>query len=381
MVEIYKPDPEKTDKVEIYNRENNDMLGDPPNWLIHTGSYIVYSLIAFLIAGTALFKYPDVVKQNVAIDDMANVEWVTANNTGTIDRFFVENESRVSRNDTLGVLKNTASMDDVRRFCRVLTNVEWYYRTNDISYLRNYPFDLIMGEMSGAYEQFTQAVRTCVIYKEFDLYPQKKKYLEEELRILQQSGEVTELAILKVKRELFELEMNHNMEIAKNHRLLELAYENMINSLKTWDAKYLIKSNSDGIVVLGKSWSMSRYVNEGDTLCSVVSERKGYPVGHIRLSQDEVAEIVPGNKVNIELTKYPAHSYGYLLGEVSSISYVPYNRMYAVEVSLPSDLTTTARREINYEIGLSGKAEIITSSRSILSRIFTPIYQLFKQRQ
>lgn len=380
MEEIYKPDPDKVNKVELYNRESNDMLGDPPGWLIHTGSYIVYGLILFLIAGTALFKYPDVVKQSITINDMANVEWITANSTGSIDRFFVENETRVERNDTLGVMKNTASFDDVRRFCRVLTNVEWYYRTDDISYLRNYPFDLIMGEMAGAYEQFTQAVRTSMIYREFDLFSEKEKYLKEELRILERSGEATELSVLKVRRELFELKTNHNMELAKNRRLLELAYENMVNSLKTWDSRYLIKSNSDGTVIWGKSWGMSKYVNEGDTLCSVVSGHKGHPVGHIRLSQQEVAEMAPGNKVNIELTKYPSHTYGYLVGEIASMSYVPYNRTYAVEVSLPPEMLTTAGREIKYEIGLSGKAEIITSSRSVLNRIFTSIYQLFKKK-
>lgn len=50
------------------------------------------------------------------------------------------------------------------------------------------------------------------------------------------------MAVLNVKRELFELDINHRMETAKNLRMLELAYENMVNSLRTWDKKYLIKA-------------------------------------------------------------------------------------------------------------------------------------------
>lgn len=380
MEEIYKPDSAETDKVDVHNRENNDILGDLPNWLIHTGSYIVYGIITLLILGTALFKYPDVVKSNVTIDDTVNVEWITANYSGAIDRFFVEDQSKVQRNDTLGVLKNTASIVDVKKFCLVLANVEQYYRSNDVSYLQNYPFDLIMGEMTGAYEQFTQAVRNCVMDREFDLYPQREKYLKKELEILSKSKGTNELAILKVKRELFELEMTHKMEETKNRRLLELAYENMVNSLKTWESKYLIKSKSNGIVVWGKSWGMSNLINEGDTLCTVVSEQTGQPVGHIKLSQDEVAGISKGNKVNIELVKYPAHTYGYLVGEVASVSYVPYNKSYAVEVFFPNGLVMTDKKKIAYEIGLAGKAEIIASSKSILNRIFTPLYQLFNKK-
>ena len=380
MEKIYKPETEDAGKVEVYSRENNDMLGDMPQWLIHTGSYIVYGLIVFLVAGTALFKYPDTIKKAVTIDDMGSVEWITANQGGMIERFFIENQSQVKRNDTLGILKNTASLEDVQTFCNVLTNIEWYYRTNDINYLQDYPVNLIMGEMAPAYEQFTQVVRTCVMYQEFDLYPQKKKFLDDELKILNESKQANALEILKVKREEFELEINHKMEMGKNRRMLELAYENMVNSLRTWENKYLIKSRHDGIVVWGKSWGMSHRVNEGDTLCTVISKQQANPLGHIRLSQDEVAEVAVGDKVNIELNKYPTHSYGVLPGKIASISFVPYNKSYAVEVAFPEGLTTTNHKEIKYEIDLSGKAEIITSSRSILSRIFAPIYELFKEK-
>ena len=95
MEEIYKATDKENRDVEIYSRENNDMLGDMPRWLIHTGSYIVYGLIAFLIAGTALFKYPETIKKDITIDDMGSVEWITANQGGMVDRFFVENQSQV----------------------------------------------------------------------------------------------------------------------------------------------------------------------------------------------------------------------------------------------------------------------------------------------
>ena len=57
--------------MEFENREApDDMLGDMPNWLIHTGSYIVYGLIVLLVAGSALIKYPDIVPSGIFIDDI-----------------------------------------------------------------------------------------------------------------------------------------------------------------------------------------------------------------------------------------------------------------------------------------------------------------------
>ena len=379
MEEIYKPENNEADKVELYSRENNDILGDMPNWLIHTGSHIIYGLIVLLITFAALFSYPDTVRTGIAIDDLSKTAWITANQSGIIDRFFVEDRQKVKLNDTLGILRNTASMQDVKRFCRVLGDVETYYRTNDIKYLNSFPFDLIMGEMTGAYGQFTNAVRTCLVYDEFDIFRQKEGFLKEELALLNKQPEKNEMNILNTRRQLFDLRMEHKKEVALNRRALELAYENMINSLKIWEAKYLIKSSSNGTVILGKSWGISNVINEGDTVCSVISEQKGQPIGRIKLSQEDVAEIAPGDKVNIELSKYPAHTYGYLTGEVASIAYVPYSKNYAVEINFPHGLNTTTKDEIEYEIGLSGKAEIITSDRSILSRVFTPLYRLLKQ--
>ena len=90
------------------------------------------------------------------------------------------------QNDTLGILKNTALLEDVQTFCRVLTKIEWYYRTNDIKYLQDYPFDLIMGEMSSglrtvhpsrAYVRDVSGVRLCI--------RRRKKFLDDELQILE----------------------------------------------------------------------------------------------------------------------------------------------------------------------------------------------------
>ena len=197
-----------SDNIELYTREGaNDMLGDMPNWLIHTGSYIVYGLIIILLVGSAIFKYPDVVTTGVSIDDFSKVEWIMANEDGIIDEFFIEDGDKVNRNDTLGIIRNTASLDDVKRFCKVLTKVEWFYRTNDPSYLENYPFDLIMGEMAPSYGQFTEAVRINLLSTQYNAYYQKYEYLNQELQILLKDSIKNELTILNIKRSIFELNL------------------------------------------------------------------------------------------------------------------------------------------------------------------------------
>lgn len=79
MEEIYKFNMDGLEKVEVYSCENNDMLGDMFEWLIYMGSYIVYGLIVFFIVGMVLFKYFDIIRKMIIIDDLGSVEWIIVN--------------------------------------------------------------------------------------------------------------------------------------------------------------------------------------------------------------------------------------------------------------------------------------------------------------
>ena len=375
------PEKETSAPIELHNREVTDLLGDPPKQLIHSGSYMLYGMLFLFLLGASLISYPDVVRGTVFIDDLANVEWVTANSSGQIETFFVENDSLVEYGDTICIMQNPASLDDVKKFCRILTNVELYYLTNKTDLLRAFPFDLTMGEMSGAYENFTKAVRSCMIYDDHNYFYQRKSFIQKELEILKRDPEKNELAILKLERDIFELSISHKMEIEKNREQLELAYESMVNNMRTWESKNLIQSHSEGRMVLGEVRILTRMVNKGDTLGSIISSNKEKFVARIQLEQEQIAGVEIGNPVNIRLVKYPEHSYGLLVGEVSSSTYVPYNKQNTIEITFPDRLRTTANKEIKYELGLKGEAEIITSNQSVLSRIFNPIYALFHKKK
>ena len=379
--ENYPIEKETGTSIELHQRETGDLLGNAPNWLIHTGSYLLYGILSLFLLGTSLVSYPDVVRGSVIIEDVANVEWITVNTSGQLEKLFVENDSFIKHGDTIAIMYNTAKLDDVRQFIWILTNVEQYYLTNNTDLIRKYSFDFSMGEMTDAYENFTRAVRNCLIYDDHHYFDQRKDFLQKELAILNAEPFRNELAILKVERDLFELSVSHQMEIQKNRQQLELAYELMVNSILTWESKYLIRSRSEGHIVLGEVRSLTRMVNKGDTIGTVISNNKAEFVARMKLGQEQIAGIETGNPVSIRLAKFPDHTYGRLIGQVNAVTFIPFDKQYSIDVVFPDGLRTTSNQEIVYEIGLKGDAEIITSSKSVLSRIFNPIAALFSKQR
>ena len=370
---------EPSQNIELHHREVTDLLGDAPKWLIHSGSYLLYIILILLLTGSAFIRYPDMLRGTVVIDDLANAEWIIANSSGQIEAFFVEDDAFVQRGDTIAIMQNPAKLNDIKRFFRLVTNVEQYYLTNNTDLLREYNFDLILGEMSGAYEIFTNAVRNCLIYDDHNYFSERNTFLQRELAILKKESEKNELALLKVERDIFELSLSHRGEIEKNRKQLELAYEGVVNAKRNWETNNLIQSQNDGRILLGDVRSLTRMVNKGDTIGSIISNNKGEYVARMQLNQEQIAGMEIGNTVNIRLAKYPEHTYGMLTGEVNAITFVPYNMLYIVDIRFYDQLITTTKKEIKYELGLRGEAEIITNSQSVLSRIFNPIYALFRK--
>jgi HlyD family secretion protein len=65
--------------------------------------------------------------------------------------------------------------------------------------------------------------------------------------------------------------------------------------------------------------------------------------------------------------------YGMVKGVVRSISLVPENQSYTVEVGLPNGLTTFYGEELEFSQQMQGRAEVITQDTRLLERIVRPL--------
>src|SRR5690606_24398058 len=99
-------------------------------------------------------------------------------------------------------------------------------------------------------------------------------------------------------------------------------------------------------------------------------------------------KIMKNNKVLIKLDDYPYREYGQIIGTVTSLSLIPYERQtydlqknvsksenqYRVMISLDNASQTTFKKSIELKPYMSGTAEIITKDINVLERILMNFY-------
>lgn len=62
----------KIDEIELHSKEVQDLMGRMPSWLIRNGIVMVILLLMVLVAGSWVFKYPDVITAPVVVTAMPN---------------------------------------------------------------------------------------------------------------------------------------------------------------------------------------------------------------------------------------------------------------------------------------------------------------------
>lgn len=81
-------------------------------------------------------------------------------------------------------------------------------------------------------------------------------------------------------------------------------------------------------------------------------------------------KVRPGQRVLIRLQEYPYEEFGTLRGHVEKIADFALDSVYIVQIILDKGLQTTRNQVIEKRPVLTGTADIVTSEKNIIHRIF-----------
>lgn len=160
---------------------------------------------------------------------------------------------------------------------------------------------------------------------------------------------------------LIEVEDSKKKSVEENIGSLELA-------LNTGS----ITASSSGTVNIVKEIGIGEFVQSGETILTIIPDNESEYKIMLAVSNQEIGKIQVGDNVNFHFSAFPKQSYGYLTGEIISISSdssIGENGLsyYTAEASLANkSLFNKQGDKVEVKVGMTAEASVITDSKKIL---------------
>lgn len=424
--------------IEIRSEEIDEILGRTPSWILRRGILLLSVIVLVLLIFSWFFQYPDVITAPVTITSVNPPIAVSARSGGRIIAFFANEKQHVKTGDYLAIIENsadTASISKLRFFFRhadTLNKAIHYLSTDSIKLSG-------LGDLQQPYNSFIQAVinfqryellsfnakkiealktqiRLTNLYIEklkgqrylqgMNLKLARKQFSRDSLLFAQQvipasefDKAETQLIINKTSYKNAEMALSNSQiqvnqleqQVIELHLTIENESKQLIdevnNSYKIlrsrfdeWEKQFVLRSTSNGIVSIGNYWSVNQNVKVGDIVMSIIPEKEDMPYGRLTIGMENSGKVKQGQTVNIKLSNFNYNEFGMLTGKVKSISLVPDQSKYYIEVELTNGLRTNYNKQLPFLHEMSGTGEIITEDMRLIERIIGPIRTLIKER-
>lgn len=428
----------KKKDVEIKTEEVNELLSAVPGSIVSWGITVIFFTILSLLSLTFFIRYPDKLVAKTTITTLDPPVTLLAKTSGKITALNTENNQLVKKGAVLMVIENTT---DYRAALKVKKNVRRIAKGSFKNTTLNFSSMKEYGELGELTPAFLQFVKSYAEYKLFtELTPEiqeiktieielfayrtlQKKYRNQEriyneefklvrkdfkrYKILFKNKTISAKEFEDKKREYlsskrdFEsmkiAKVNNNIivnNLIKNKQRLQIqAHQKqekyfrelnqssraLLSQIEAWEQKYLIKSPVDGKVSLFSFWAVNQNIQQGDAVLSVIQYGKQNVIAKLIVPVANSGKLRIGQAVNIKLNNYHFQEYGMLKGVVKSVSLMPQNENYAIEVELPKRLKTSYNKQLEYREEMHGTADIITEDLSIFTRIFFQFRKLMNK--
>ena len=102
-------------------------------------------------------------------------------------------------------------------------------------------------------------------------------------------------------------------------------------------------------------------------------------IGRALLPIQRSGKVKAGQRVIVRFTNFPDQEFGVVNGRLSSVSLVPSEDNYMVEIAFPNGLTTNYRKNLPVSYEMKATAEIVTDDVRLIERFFQPLKKVLKE--
>lgn len=426
-----------TEEIEIKTEAVNELLTAVPKWIVRWGISLIFLIILLMLSLSFFIKYSDTLSAKTTITTTNPPATLIAKTNGKITELNVRNNQLVQKGAVLMVIENSVKYPDVNKVVRLMKTLQSQLKTGTPLEI-NVNDSLQMGSLTPDFLAFLKSYNAyklqlkispqekeiAIINKELSAYQllqgkyeNQESMYKDELALIEkdhnryhklfQHASISskeyedkkrehlstkrmyegvkianinnELAIHNLQKTKLQLENQAYQENKKYEQALNQSMQALKSQIETWEQTYLIKAPINGSVSLFNYWSIHQNLKQGDEILSIVPSEKQKVIAKLLLPVQNSGKVKVGQEVNIKLNNYVYQEYGTLSGRVKSISKMPQNETYAIEVSLPNNLTTSYHKQLEYKEEMQGLAHIITEELSVFDRVFYQLRKILKK--
>lgn len=307
-------------EIELRSEEVQEVMGQIPAWIVRWGITVLFIVVLTLLVGSYFFKYPDVITTEMTLTSREPVVKVVVRSPGKISGLYVFNGQEVKMDALLAVVENPAKTEDVLRLKKLLARY--------------------MGE------------------------PERLSYyLLQDVWLL---GDIQPAYMSLASKDVS----------ARDYRA---SVGQLLAAIHAWEMSYGLMAPSDGRVQLLVQEAPNQYLSSGDVFARIVPREGESWVGRALLPVQRSGKVKAGQRVIVRFLNYPDQEFGIVNGEVATISLVPAEDNYMVEIVFPAGLTTNYGKNLPVSHEMKATAEIVTDDLRLIERFFQPLKKILKE--
>lgn len=307
-------------EIELRSEEVQEVMGQIPAWIVRWGITVLFIVVLSLLVGSYFFKYPDVITTEMTLTSQQPVVEIVARSSGKISGLYVFNRQEVKAGAPLAVIENSAETEDVFRLKQLLAR--YVDQPERLSY-----------------------------------------YLLQDMWLL---GDIQPAYMGLASKEVS----------ARDYRA---TVSQLLAAIRHWEMDYCLMAPTEGRVQLLRQGVPNMYVSVGDVFGRIVPKEGETWIGRASLPIQRSGKVKVGQRVIVRFLNYPDQEFGIVNGEVATISLVPAEDNYMVEIAFPDGLTTNYGKNLPVSHEMKATAEIVTDDLRLIERFFQPLKKILKE--
>jgi len=410
--------------LELKNSINSELKG-----IYRWGTAACAAVAVCIVLFFTCLSFPDALQGRVTLTALNPPVLILSRNSGKISHLLVNNNQRVLPGSILAVIENTADYQQVIQLEILCDSILRDADLRELTPPFHFPDSRCLGELTPYFlpvvktlcelkhfvkqnaqpretqilyeqlnsyarlqqsnrcqEQFTQEElvlaekdfsRDSILYKnqvlsDREFESKQKDFLQAQRNLSNQELSLTtcKITVLNIEKNILDLQLQADQE---RHRLKSELKQNLRtlqSAILSWKQNYLLQSPIEGSVSFYRFWAPNQCIKAGEQAFNIRPAGKTQLVVKVFLPVQNSGKAKPGQKVLISLDNYPAAEYGSLRGRITSISALPENNSYLLDVALAEGLKTGFGKTLPYHEEMSGSAQIITGNTSLMKRLF-----------